>query len=1259
MIAMRAHPVPTPPCRRALAAVGALMTIAGTVGLWSVTVPADNVRTASAAARRPATDVRHEMRVSLDPDTHRLSVTDTIHLPPMKAASPEARKLRFLLHAGLSPVCTTKEASLERLRGAPAESDFGLPRGGLRLTERVPVESYEVELPSGTASFVLRYQGTIEHAPEAPVTESARSFSDTPGTIGPEGVFLSEGVYWYPWFGDRLVSFSLDVTLPTGWDVVAQGDRRRHDVARAAQGANEVDAETQEGGAAAGVSRVTWVEENPQDGITLAAARFTEYVRPAESTTAMVFLRTPDADLANRYLDATVKYLDTYSKMLGPYPYTKFALVENFWESGLGLPSYTLLGPTVLRLPFIIDTSYPHEILHSWWGNSVFVDEASGNWCEGLTAYQADYRLKEEKSQSEGAGYRRDALQKYADFVSQSKDFPLTEFRERESPATEAVGYGKAMMLFHMLRLAYGDDAFLGALRRFYETNRFRKASWSDLAAAFPAIQGPQHGFTAKEMIAEWTSRTGAPRFCLEDVVAHAPAGAGSAWLLEATLTQVQIGRPWKVEVPFTAHLDTGGTEGGWRSFDGTSRSVPIRFSTESRPTNLEVDPDFDLFRRIEREEIPPALSLAFGADALLAVLPSAEPEEMRGAYRAVADAWARGKESTFEVVLDSEIEKLPEDRTVWVFGWKNRFRSAVAALLSAYDAALEESALRIGKDSTARAKHSAALVTPRPGHPDLALGWMGSDTAAALPGLGRKLPHYAKYSYLVFEGDEPTNIVKGTWPIVGSPLTVELGPDGRPLQAARPCVQELVPSDRTTGDAPPSTDASGPSSGTVAAPNALIEPEWISTDRMMDTVRKLSGRELEGRGFGSKGLDAAADLIASAFRDAGLAPGGDSGGWFQMWKATGGDPPREAALKNVVGILPGSPAAKNAPIVVIGAHYDHLGRGWPDAKAGSAGKIHPGADDNASGVAALVELARVLAKERRAQETSPGAGAAPATTPASRAIVFVAFSGEEAGLLGSKHFLTAPEFAPPRCAAMLNFDTVGRLGRGRLLALGAGSAQEWKLLLHDIRNRTGAPLEIVSDDPGGSDQKSFIDAGVPALQFFTGPHADYHTPGDTPDKVDGAGLQTVTLAGWELAEQLARPDLTLHPVNGPTAASASRPAPESGAAPVSGLPGPGAPPGSSATPGSSGARRVSLGTIPDFAYEGAGVRLSGVVPGSPAEKAGLTAGDIIVRLGSTTIPDLRAFADALKPLNPGDKVRVVFTRDGKERSIETEVVGR
>jgi hypothetical protein len=1198
------------------------------------------------------------MSVSIDPGTHRVTVTDTLTLGTGFRLAPDG-KVRFLLHGGLSPVCATKGAVLSRRSGPPAASDFGLAEGRLDLPSRVPVEEYELSLPPKAHAFTLRYEGTIEHAPEAPVTESARSFSDTPGTIGPEGVFLSPGVRWYPWLGDGLVSFALDVTLPAGWDAVAQGKRSRHEVSRVTKAGSEAEAKGAPGpGAGGAASRVRWVEDHPQDGITLAAARFTEYTRSAGGdVTAMVFLRTPDADLANRYLDATVKYLDAYSKMLGPYPYAKFALVENFWESGLGLPSYTLLGPTVLRLPFIIDTSYPHEILHDWWGNSVFVDVASGNWCEGLTAYQADYRLQEE--QGKGASYRRDALQKYADFVSGSKDFPLSEFRERESPATEAVGYGKAMMLFHMLRRGCGDEAFLASLRGFYEKNRFRKASWDDLAAAFPEGAPAQGRLAATAMIEEWTTRAGAPRLCVDGVVARASLRAGAptqgdagpGWTVEGSITQVQPEAPWKIDVPVRVTV-TGASAPMTHSvrFDGSKRSAAFRVAAPGKIERVEIDPGFDLFRRIEREEIPAALSLAFGADTALAVLPSAESAGMRTAYRAVADGWARGKESTFKVVLDSEIETLPDDRTVWVFGWENRFRDKVAAAVARYGADLSAGGLRIADIAIPAAPYSAALVAPRPGHPDLALGWVASDTAAALPGLGRKLPHYAKYSYLLFQGDEPTNTAKGTWPVVDSPLTVTLGPEGRPERPERPCADALAAAARA--DAPPPPESAISELGaTVPAPAALVQPEWISSDRMMDTVRALSAPDLEGRGFGTKGLDAAADRIAAALADAGLRPGGDgAGSWFQRWKATGGDPAREAELRNVVGILAGSPAGADGPVIVVGAHYDHLGRGWPDAKAGTAGRIHPGADDNASGVAVLVELARVMAKERSLQASAAGSGAvvAPAATgptaPAARTVVFVAFSGEESGLLGSKHFLTTPGFASARVAAMLNLDTVGRLGSGRLLVLGAGSAREWTPLLQTVRTRTGAPVEIVAGDPGGSDQKSFIDGGIPAIQLFTGAHADYHAPGDTADKIDPDGLKVVTLFAWVLLEELAHPDTVLDAV--------VRGAPASAAGASAALP-----PG--ASPPASGARRVTLGTVPDFAYEGAGVRLSGTVPGSPAEKAGLAAGDVIVKLGATPIADLRAFSDALKTLSPGDKVQVVFTRDGKERTVQSEVVGR
>ena len=167
-----------------------------------------------------------------------------------------------------------------------------------------------------------------------------------------------------------------------------------------------------------------------------------------------------------------------YRSLIGPYPYAKFALVENFWETGYGMPSFTLLGPSVIRFPFILTSSYPHEILHNWWGNSVFVDYGQGNWCEGLTAYLADHLIQEQRGT--GATYRRNTLQKYRDYVTSGRDFPLTEFRSRHSAATEAVGYGKMLMGAHMLRLKLGDQKFVQFLQRFYREQRGKVATFAD-----------------------------------------------------------------------------------------------------------------------------------------------------------------------------------------------------------------------------------------------------------------------------------------------------------------------------------------------------------------------------------------------------------------------------------------------------------------------------------------------------------------------------------------------------------------------------------------------------------------------------------------------------------------------------------------------------------------------------------------------------------------------------------------------------------
>jgi aminopeptidase N len=287
--------------------------------------------------------------------------------------------------------------------------------------------------------------------------------------ISPDGVFLANASAWYPQFGDALVSFQLDIQLPSGWDVVSQGSLLREN------GASETQ-------------HVVWEEKQPQDDIYLIAAKFQRYAQSAGAVNAMVYLRSADQPLAQKYLDATAQYIAMYNKLIGPYPYSKFALVENFWESGYGMPSFTLLGSKVIRLPFILHSSYPHEILHNYWGNGVFVDYAKGNWAEGLTAYLADHLVNEQRGK--GEEYRRDVLQKYADFVNKEKDFPIIRFVSRHSASSEAVGYGKTMMFFHMLRLELGDDAFTKTLRRFYQQFKFQQATFADLLTTFNAVTG-------------------------------------------------------------------------------------------------------------------------------------------------------------------------------------------------------------------------------------------------------------------------------------------------------------------------------------------------------------------------------------------------------------------------------------------------------------------------------------------------------------------------------------------------------------------------------------------------------------------------------------------------------------------------------------------------------------------------------------------------------------------------------------------------
>jgi len=665
----------------------------------------------------------HHLSIVLDPQQHNLEAEDRISLP-----YDSHGLIDFFLHRDLHPV--SPDATIDSVGG---------------MAEGI-LQRYRVTLPANSDSFTLVYGGEIFH-PQQQDTREARTFENSPGIIGAEGTVLSGASGWYPMLedeqGESMVTFSLDITLPQGWRAVSQGKRI-------------LDGGEQETSA----THAKWEESQPQDEIFLVAAPFTLYPRNNAGIEELVYLRNDDAEIAQRYLDATSRYLKLYQNLIGDYPYAKFALVENFWETGYGMPSFTLLGSQVIRLPFIIDTSYPHEILHNWWGNGVYVDYRSGNWSEGLTAYLADHLLQEQKGS--GAEYRRGALQKYADFVSAGRDFPLSEFTSRHSPQSEAVGYGKSMMMFHMLRKGMGDDSFVRALQNLYREFKFRRASYTDIEKIFSRVSGKN----LNRFFEQWVQNTGAPQIRLVSADAHRKE---NGYVLNVILEQTQPGPAYGLDLPLAVTLK--GKEDAYSTLQRMEgKRTELSITLTGQPLRVDVDPEFDVFRRLDSSEIPPALSQVFGAEQLLIVLPRKAGEDLREHYLAAAQRWQQQTGRRTHVMWDDEIEKFPRVGAVWLFGWENRWLGEFQSALSG--ATLSYQGAKIGDSEFPRSRSSLAL-TAHIGQVPAA--WLAVPEAELMTALAKKLPHYSKYSYAIFEGGELNNIAKGAWPLEKSSLSMQV----------------------------------------------------------------------------------------------------------------------------------------------------------------------------------------------------------------------------------------------------------------------------------------------------------------------------------------------------------------------------------------------------------------------------------------------------------------------------------------------------
>ncbi len=305
----------------------------------------------------------------------------------------------------------------------------------------------------------------------------------------------------------------------------------------------------------------------------------------------------------------------------------------------------------------------------------------------------------------------------------------------------------------------------------------------------------------------------------------------------------------------------------------------------------------------------------------------------------------------------------------------------------------------------------------------------------------------------------------------------------------------------------------------------------------------------------------------------------------------------RKVKVANIGGLLRG----KSEEYIVIGAHYDHLGYGEIASSTPWRREVHNGADDNASGVAVLLEAARLMAQNQKPD----------------RSIAFLSFTAEELGAVGSEYFVKHPPFAIESVVAMINLDTVGRLEKGRLIVFGARSAREFETIIGEIDAEVPAELIQKEEIFGFSDQNPFYSRGIPSIHIFTGAYDDYHSPDDDWSNLNYEGMGLITSIVVDLASRLSSAETHITPV-----VMAEQPKPKGG-----------------------GGRGAFLGIVPDFTYEGTGVGIKGTIPDSPARIAGLQPGDVIVSVDGQPIADLKGLMYALTSRKPGDEIEIKVMR--------------
>lgn len=665
----------------------------------------------AAAGSEPV--ISHTARLTFDVATHSVQIVDLLEIP--------AGVDHLRLNRGMTIT------AIEAADGAQGDVRLAVQASDDADDPILELDLTRLGLGDRGGRLVVTFGGTFLESVADAVFSRENVGNEITATIGEEGIYLSSAAEWLPRADGTLAIHDLTIMTPAGFETVTQGTRTVHETAGA-------------------VLTTRWVAPDPSDGINLIANRYFVHEEPVrEGVVSQTFFLEDDARLRATYMERTKAYIAMYEEMIGPYPYTKFATVENWFPTGYGMPSYTLLGSQVLRLPFIPYTSFGHEIAHNWWGNAVFVDTAEGNWCEGLTVYCADYHYKAQESPEAARSYRRTLLKDYAAYTKDAaNDFPLAAFLSRHSGATRAVGYGKSMMVFHMADRMIGREAFLEGLRRVAREHNFSKAAWSDFLDAFATAGG-------RDLAAfgdQWLNRTGAPFLALKDV-----AFADD----KVAFTLVQSDPAYALEVPVVV---TGAA--GPQEHIVALAALEQEFTLAGTGiTRLAVDPDAHLFRRLHRQEIEPTISQVLADEDPVFVLQDAAAE-MTAAARAFAASYAETED--FTLVADGTLPQSGRSGII-INPPATRVKE-----LAAPELVVAGSTVFVAGKRYSLKDYDLVFAGFDPGDGDATHLVVLCDSTYRLEALARRVGHYGKYSWLLLPTGQG-KVLRGNWETGDSPL--------------------------------------------------------------------------------------------------------------------------------------------------------------------------------------------------------------------------------------------------------------------------------------------------------------------------------------------------------------------------------------------------------------------------------------------------------------------------------------------------------